>query len=122
MNRRLATGFVVCFGLSLFIGCDLKKISELEEGVSTEADVRKRFGEPAAVYEDAKGEITLEYPRQPADMISIGPNGKMSSFRQVLTQTTFIQVTPGLDKHQVRRLLGRPAKVQSFALRKVCRT
>jgi hypothetical protein len=121
MNRRLFAGLIAWTSLSLFMGCDLKKISELEEGVSTEADVRKRFGEPAAVYEDANGEVTLEYPRQPAGhvnyMISIGPNGKMSSLRQVLTQTSFIQVTPGLDKHQVRRLLGRPAKAQSFALK-----
>ena len=28
------------------IGCDPQRIAELEEGVSTEADVRKRFGEP----------------------------------------------------------------------------
>jgi outer membrane protein assembly factor BamE (lipoprotein component of BamABCDE complex) len=50
-------------------------------------------------------------------MISIGADGKMRSLRQVLTQATFIQVTPGLEKSQVRRLLGRPAKAQSFALK-----
>ena len=27
-------------------GCDPQRIGELEEGVSTEADVRARFGEP----------------------------------------------------------------------------
>ena len=99
----------------------MKRISELEEGVSTEADVRKRFGEPAAVYAEANGEVTLEYPRQPAGhvnyMITIGPDGKMRSLRQVLAQTSFMQVNRGLDKDQVRRLLGRPAKAQSFALK-----
>ena len=103
------------------MGCDPQRISELEEGVSTEADVRRRFGEPAAVYEDKNGDITLEYPRQPAGhvnyMISIGPDGKMSSLRQVLKPATFVHVTPGLDRHQVRRLLGRPAQMQSFALK-----
>ena len=103
------------------MGCDPQKISELEEGVSTEADVRTRFGEPVAVYDDANGHFTLEYPRQPAGhvnyMISIGPDGKMSSLRQVLKLANFVHVTPGLDRRQVRRLLGRPANAQTFALK-----
>jgi hypothetical protein len=121
MMGRFVAGLMAGLGLSVLMGCDVQKISELENGVSTEADVRKRFGEPAAVYAEANGELTLEYPRQPAGhvnyMISIGADGKMRSLRQVLTQATFIQVTPGLEKSQVRRLLGRPAKAQSFALK-----
>ena len=50
-------------------------------------------------------------------MISIGPDGKMSALRQVLKLTSFLRVTPGLDQDQVRRLLGRPAEAQSFALK-----
>ena len=107
--------------LVLSTGCDPRKISELEEGVSTEADVRARFGEPAAIYEEANGERTFEYPRQPAGltnyMISIGPDGKMSALRQVVKPADFVKVTPGLDKAQVRRLLGRPAKAQAYALK-----
>ncbi|MEO7338096.1 MAG: outer membrane protein assembly factor BamE [Caldimonas sp.] len=107
--------------LSLLAGCDQKKISELEEGVSTEADVRSRFGEPAAVYEESSGARTLEYPRQPAGqtnyMISIDSDGRMSSLRQVLKPANFSQVTPGLDGGQVRRLLGMPAKKQRFELK-----
>lgn len=30
------------------LGCDEQKIKELEEGLSTEADVRARFGSPSA--------------------------------------------------------------------------
>jgi len=48
------------------MSCDQQRISELEEGVSTEAAVRKRFAEPAAIYQEPNGDITLEYPRQPA--------------------------------------------------------
>lgn len=106
-------------GAMVLLGCDSQKISELREGVSTEADVRSRFGEPAAVYDDGDGHKTLEYPRQPAGqvnyMISIGPDGKMSALRQVLKRSTFARVTPGLDKKQVRRLLGLPASTQSYA-------
>ena len=118
-SAAMAAAVLLC--LTSLMGCDSRRIAELEEGASTEADVRKRFGEPAAVYKDANGDVTLEYPRQPAGhvnyMISIGPDGKMSALRQVLKLTNFMRVTPGLDQFEVRRLLGRPAKAHSFALK-----
>jgi hypothetical protein len=105
----------------LLAACDPQRISELEEGVATEADVRARFGEPAAVYGEENGARTFEYPRQPAGqvnyMITIGADGKMSALRQVLKPANFAKVLPGLDKAQVRRLLGKPAKTQSYALK-----
>ncbi len=106
---------------ALFAGCDQQRIAELEEGVSTEADVRARFGEPAAVYPEDDGSRTFEYPRQPEGqsnyMITIGPDGKMSALRQVLKQADFETIRPGLDKAEVRRRLGRPAATQVFALK-----
>ena len=111
-------GVILIF--SLLMACDQQKISELEEGVSSEAAVRKRFGEPAAIYQEPNGDKTLEYPRQPAGhvnyMISIGPDGNMSALRQVLTLANFRRVGLGLDQQQVRRMLGRPAKSQRYAL------
>jgi SmpA / OmlA family len=111
---------MLLFGL--LAGCDQKKIEELEEGVATEADVRAKFGEPAAVYNEENGSRTFEYPRQPEGqrnyMITVGADGKMSALRQVLKTDTFAKVTPGLDKTQVRRLLGRPGKTQVFQLKK----
>ena len=57
-----ATAFLgVVIGLS---GCDPQRIGELEEGVSTEADVRARFGEPENVWDAPNGRV-LEYNRQP---------------------------------------------------------
>ena len=50
-------------------------------------------------------------------MITVGPDGKMTALRQVLTAETFAKVKPGLDKTQVRRLLGRPAKTQVYSLK-----
>ena len=114
--------FAVALSLSQLSGCDVKKIEELEEGVATEADVRAKFGEPAATYLEDNGSKTYEYPRQPEGqrnyMITIGADGKMSALKQVLKPDTFAKVQPGLDKVQVRRLLGRPAKTQIFALKK----
>ena len=118
INRTFASLVV---SIWLLASCDPQKVAELTEGVSTEADVRSRFGEPAAIYDEPNGERTFEYPRQPAGttnyMISIGPDGRMIALRQVLTRTNFANVTPGLGKEHVRRMLGPPAKVQSYALK-----
>jgi outer membrane protein assembly factor BamE (lipoprotein component of BamABCDE complex) len=101
--------------------CDVQKIAELEVGVTTEADVRAKWGEPAAVYAEPDGSRTLEYPRQPAGqvnyMLAIGADGKLVAMRQVLKPANFAKVEPGWDKAQVRRLLGLPAKTQRYDLK-----
>lgn len=101
--------------------CDPQRIEKLEEGVATEADVRAQFGEPAATYRDDDGSVTLEFPRQPEGhrnyMITLGADGKMSALRQVLKPEEFAKLRPGLDKLQVRRLLGRPASTQPLPLK-----
>lgn len=117
MRHAAAAVFAVVF--FAFAGCDQKRVEKLEEGVSTEADVRAQFGEPAAVYNESEGGAkTLEYPRQPEGqtsyMIAIGSDGKMSALRQVLKPSEFAKITPGLDKSQVRRLVGRPAATRVF--------
>ena len=65
--------------VSALAACDPQKISELEEGVSTEADVRARFGEPEKTWDGAGGARIFEYNRQPAGarnyMITIGADG-----------------------------------------------
>ena len=107
---------------ALLAGCDRHKIERLEEGVASEADVRRQFGEPAATYREADGSTTLEYVRQPEGqqnyMITIGPDGRMSALRQVLKSADFAKVTAGLDKTQVRRTLGKPAATRFFELKR----
>ena len=115
-------------------GCDEQRISELREGVSTEAEVRARFGEPEKVWEAQDmaslplpgvtaepGARTLEYNRQPEGMvnymITIAPDGKMSALRQVLTPQNFARVAPGMSMEQVRKMLGKPMKVTTYALK-----
>lgn len=120
---RGAPGVLALIGLvGLLAACDPQNISELEEGVSTEADVRERFGAPEAVWEGEDGAQVYEYNRQPAGhtnyMITIGPDGKMASLRQVLNPRTFAQVTPGMPMETVRRMLGKPMKITSYALKR----
>ena len=113
----LAAAVVAALAL---VACDQQRINELEEGLSTEADVRDRFGMPDYVWDEGGGAHTLEYNRQPAGernyMVTIGPDGKMSALRQVLTPENFARITPGMALDEVRRRLGRPAKITPYAL------
>ncbi|MDM0106438.1 outer membrane protein assembly factor BamE [Variovorax sp. J22R24] len=100
--------------------CDVKRISELEEGVSTEADVRARFGQPENIWDSPQGRV-FEYNRQPQGqknyMITIGADGKMSALRQVLTPENFDKVRPGMPMEDLRKLLGKPAKRTPYPLK-----
>ena len=121
MLGRKAGWIGLLIAMVVIAACDNRRIAELEEGVATEADVRARFGTPEAVYDEPGGARTFEYPRQPEGqrnyMITIGADGKMSALRQVLRPDVFAKIEPGMDGAQVRRLLGRPAKTQRFALK-----
>ena len=103
---RAAALAAAAFSLIALTACDPQRISELKEGVSTEADVRDRFGAPENVWDEPGGARTFEYNRQPAGqvnyMITIGPDGRMTALRQVLTKvnpniridTIYGKVTP----------------------------
>lgn len=115
---RMLVGVLALCALA---ACDPRRIAELEEGVSTEADVRARFGTPDAVWNEPGGERVLEYDRQPAGhknyMIGIGSDGRMTSLRQVLDPANFARVQPGMASEDVRRLLGQPMKKTPYALK-----
>lgn len=104
------------------LACDPQRVERLEEGVATEVDVRKQFGDPVTVTVEPDGTRTMDYPRQPEGwtnyLIKIGPDGKMSSLRQLLNPDNFAKVKPGLTQLEVRNILGRPAKTVPYALKK----
>ncbi len=109
-------------GCLALLACDPQRVAKLEEGVSSEVDVRRQFGDPVTVTVEPDGTRTMDYPRQPEGwtnyVIKIGPDGKMSSLRQLLNPDNFAKVKPGLTQQQVRNILGRPAKTVPFALKK----
>ena len=121
-SRALSRQAIALLASLLLAACDPQAISELEEGVSTEADVRERFGAPEAVWDGADGAQIYEYNRQPAGhtnyMITIGADGKMSALRQVLTPQNFARIEPGMPMEDVRRMLGKPMKVTTYALKR----
>ncbi len=107
--------------LAVFLpACDNPRISQLEEGVASEGDVKMKFGEPEKIWDGENGAKILEYNRQPAGtqnyMITIGADGKMSTLRQVLTPTNFAKITPGMMMEDVRKLLGKPMKITPYEL------
>jgi hypothetical protein len=122
-TRGIVTMGLLATFLAL-IGCDPQRIAELEEGVATEADVKARFGEPEKVWDTPAGSPVqgriFEYNRQPQGhknyMITIGPDGKMASLRQVLTPENFAKVTPGMMMEDVRKMLGKPMKITPYEL------
>ncbi|HSU20924.1 outer membrane protein assembly factor BamE [Comamonadaceae bacterium OTU4NAUVB1] len=127
-GNRLATSLaalaVAGSAVLTLSGCDPQRIEQLEEGVSTEADVRTRFGQPENVWDapGVPGGRVLEYNRQPQGqknyMITIGADGRMSALRQVLTPENFARVRPGMAMEDVRKLLGKPARVMPYALKR----
>ncbi|MFY3386099.1 outer membrane protein assembly factor BamE [Paracidovorax sp. MALMAid1276] len=118
---RAATLAAAAFCLLAATGCDPQRISELQPGVSTEADVRDRFGVPEHVWDEPGGARTFEYNRQPAGqvnyMITLGADGRLTAVQQVLTPENFARVVPGMGMDAVRRMLGKPAKVTPYELK-----
>ena len=108
-------------GVLALVGCDPQRIGKLEEGLSTEADVRAQFGEPEKIWDAADGGRTFEYNRQPQGhqnyMVTIGLDGKMRALRQVLTPQNFAKIQPGMAMEEVRKMLGKPMKTTSFKLK-----
>jgi outer membrane protein assembly factor BamE (lipoprotein component of BamABCDE complex) len=118
---RLTTCSALLVAAALLAACDEQRVQKLEEGVATELQVRQQFGEPMTVTVEADGTRTMEYPRQPEGnanyVIQIGPDGKMSSLRQLLTPDNFARVQAGQGPLEVRKLLGRPAVMRRFDLK-----
>ncbi len=102
--------------------CDYLNMRELQPGVSSALEVRDRFGPPQMEWRNADGSLTWEYSRQPEGiecfMITIGADNILRRIEQVLTEDNFARVQRGMNGDEVRRLLGKPAASQFFALRK----
>lgn len=117
------TGWMVALlALLSLLGCDGQRINELQAGEATEADVRAKFGNPDNIWDGPEGARVFEYNRQPAGqvnyMITLGADGRMVSVRQVLTPANFARIQPGMSMEEVRKLLGKPAKITPFALKR----
>lgn len=87
----------------------------------TEAEVITKRGEPTNRYQDGKNRL-LEYALGPFGqktyMARIGPDGKVSSFEQVLTNEKFASIKVGeMKKEDVLRIIGSPSETSYLSLR-----
>jgi len=99
-------------------GCDSFVLQEIKPGVTTAVEVRAKMGNPGYEFRNEDGGVTWEYTRQPSGvhcyMIAFGPDQIVRSVDQVLTEANYAKVKPGMTRDQVRRLLGQPARVETF--------
>ncbi len=120
--RRLFSLLVGTVAVAGLAACDAVTLNELKPGVSTGYEVRDKLGKPGIEWRNDDGSVTWEYTRQPEGtecfMATLGPDNVLKSLENVLTPQNFARVQPGWTKDQVRRLLGKPRSVQSFALKK----
>jgi len=113
----------LCALLALFglYACDNLVMEQLKPGISSEAEVRALMGEPGLEWKNQDGSRTWEYTRQPEGvvcyMLTLGTDGILRSIEQALTPENLARVQPGMDKEQVRRLLGKPRSMQTFPLK-----
>jgi hypothetical protein len=104
----------------LFIlgGCASYSGSNLQPGVSTQADAVRSMGPPAMEFANADGSRQLAYPRGPLGletfMVDVDANGVVRDVRQVLTDGTFNRIQPGWTRDQVLRLIGPPGETMEF--------
>lgn len=98
--------------------CDGFNLQEIRPGVTTQAEVRARMGEPAFIHWNDDGSSTWEYNRQPAGshcyMISFGRDLVVSRVEQALNAANYARIVPGLSKDDVRRILGAPGSKAVF--------
>lgn len=88
----------------------------LYPGQTGEAEIRAHFGQPAMEWQNTDGSVTLEYPHGPAgtttDMVTLNPDRTLRGIEQVLSNSYFAKVKPGMSQDEVRRLLGRPGEIR----------
>ncbi len=117
---------VVASALAL-IACDSRgrayedvRLMRLTEGESTDQDVRKLFGAPAAV-RDLNGGKGLVYPLGPEGahtlLMKIDAKGKYQGRDDLLTRSNFDRVTRGMKEVDVLVMLGRPGRAERFPLK-----
>jgi hypothetical protein len=87
----------------------------------TMSQVVAKMGQPTAVYPEGNGQ-QLEFATGPMGqytwMAHIGPDGRLTSFEQVLTGEKFAMITiDHATKADVLRIIGHPAETSTLPLR-----
>src|SRR5262245_37150902 len=77
--------------------------------------LESRMGAPSEVFKSPDGSEVWEYPLGPLGtetyMVTVGPDKAVREVRQVLTEENISKLKPGMPKDDVRRMLGKPGRV-----------
>jgi hypothetical protein len=118
MNKTLrnTTGCTAVLALALALTACAPLVRKAPPPGAPLAEVTARLGQPNAVYPEPGGGQVLEYRGQPMGqfqhMARIGPDGRLLSYEQVLTNENFEKIEIGSwSKDDVLRHFGRPAEV-----------
>ena len=99
--------------------CDGFNLQDIRPGITTQAEVRARMGEPSRVHWNDDGTAVWEYNRQPngvhCHMIAFNRDNIVASVEQALNEQNYARVRDGMSKDDVARLLGGPGSKQVFA-------
>ena len=103
---------------ALLPACDYVNMKEIKVGLTTQAEIRARMGEPGFVHWNDDGTATWEYARQPNGsncyMITFGQDQIVSKLEQALNEQNYARIRDGLSKDDVRRILGAPGSKVVF--------
>jgi outer membrane protein assembly factor BamE (lipoprotein component of BamABCDE complex) len=96
------------------------RLARLNEGQSSEQDVRTLFGDPAAV-RDITGGKGLIYPLGPEGphtlLMKIDRKGKYQGREDLLARANLERVSPGMKELDVLVMLGRPGRTERYPLK-----
>ena len=111
---RFAAYSLIC--LSLLAACSGYAPPVNVTGL-TQDQLVTQMGQPDKVRQTTTG-TRLEFPRGPMGhhtwFVDVAPDGKVLKSEQVLTETNFNRITPGLSQDDVSQILGRPSHIQGL--------
>ena len=115
MNRRLACLIFTMLLSFLLAACDNFGTRDLKPGESTGFEVRDKMGTPTDEWQNDNGTTTWEYAKGPEGqltfMVTIGADNILRAVEQVLSEPYFARVERGMSRDEIRRLLGRPGRI-----------
>jgi hypothetical protein len=109
MKRQI---FACIAAATLLVACAAPGPGNLKPGASVD-EVRAQLGRETAGYALPDGAKRLEFSGRGARtyMVDVDASGRMIEWVQVLNETNFRNIVPGMTREQVLMTLGQPANV-----------
>ena len=86
----------------------------LPKAGSSAAEVRDEMGVPTTIRAAAGKKQVWEYAGKPSPYETyflVFSKGRLTAIRQVITDSTFAQIKPGMSEPRIRALLGTPRRI-----------